>query len=165
MPVTVVKRFLTKKNEMEYKSVFKQCFPDVSWRASVPFASSEPRDFIYAAVDDKVVGFCMVHHEPPEKMKQGSGSYMYNLCVSPANRCQGVGSAILRAVAQDHPVCYAHMEQNGDSHAFMTGLGWQRVGQVRQFFEYALVPSVTVFQPVETACRQYDAVNNVIYID
>jgi GNAT superfamily N-acetyltransferase len=182
MPVTVVKRFLTQKNESEYKNIFKQCFPTVSWRASVPFANTTPRDSIYAALGQRgqVIGFCMVHYEPPQKMKQGPGAYMYNLCVAPDYRRQGAGSDILRAVAHDHPRCYAHMDQTDDdrNHTFMTRLGWRRVGQVRQFFEYALIPKRATpdvhglvageepeFQPVEIPARQYDAENNVIYID
>jgi ribosomal protein S18 acetylase RimI-like enzyme len=171
MTFTVVQRFLTRKNADEYRGIFKKCFPKTSWKQSVPF----PKDSVYAAVNERgqVVGYCMVHNEPPQKMSQGAGGYMYNLCVAPESRRLGAGSAILREVARNHPRCYSHMDQTDDerNHAFMARLGWVRVGAVRQFYEYALLPQsdqpakATEFVAQLVNPRQYDAENNVIYLD
>jgi len=182
MTFTVAQRYLTRKNVGEYRAVFKKCFPSTSWKQSVPFpgrvsndGTLERGDPVYAALGDRgqVVGFCMVHHEPPQKMKQGEGCYMYNLCVAPEARRLGAGSEILREVARHHPKCYAHMDQSDDArnHTFMTRLGWVRVGAVRQYYEYALIPTSAAappakeFEAAPVDPRQYDAVNNVIYLD
>jgi ribosomal protein S18 acetylase RimI-like enzyme len=180
MTFTVVQRYLTRKNVDEYRAVFKKCFPNTNWKQSVPFPGQPARngqpavrgDPIYAALGPagQVVGFCMVHNEPPQKMAQGPGAYMYNLCVDPAVRRQGAGSAILREVARNHPQCYAHMDQTDDerNHTLMTRLGWSRVGAVRQYYEYALLARgrpATEFVAPKVNPRQYDAENNVIYLD
>lgn len=165
MTFKVVQRFLTRKNVTEYREIFKKCFPLTSWKQSVPF----PQDPVYAALDEgQVIGFCMVHSEPPQKMSQGAGAYMYNLCVTPEWRGQGVATAILRMVAMYHPKCYSHMDQTDDArnYALMTRTGWTRVGATRQFYEYALLPEkVAEYVPLEVNPRQYDRENNVIYLD
>lgn len=168
MTFTVVQRTLTRQNVEEYRSVFRKCFPGTKWKSSVPF----PKDPVYAAfADGQVVGFCMVHSEPPQKMTHGPGGYMYNLCVDPAYRRHGAGSAILSTVARDYPQCYSHMEKSDDAsnRSFMNKLGWKRVGAVRKYYEYALLtaksdqPAIQTDFPVDP--RQYDDHENVIYLD
>lgn len=160
---TVSQRFLTKKNEATYRNIFKSCFY-VEWRSSVPFS----KDPVYAATDSRgdVLGFCMVHAGPPRPMKYGPGGYMYNLCVDPQHRLRGVASAILRKVVEDFPICYAHADLADSKHNFMTKLGWARIGANRQYEEYVFRPVVaSEYIPVMVNPRQYDPVNNVIYID
>jgi ribosomal protein S18 acetylase RimI-like enzyme len=163
MNFTTTKLVLTRKNEETFKQIFKKCFTE-SWRASIPF----PKDPIIAALNSRgdVVGFCFVHNETPYTMKYGQGSFMYNLCVDPQYRKQGVASNIIKHVTREYPKCYSHslVESN---HNMMTRNGWKRIGVWREkFIEYVFGVEVEkeIEVPLELNTKNYDPDENVIYL-
>jgi len=132
MPIT--EKYLTRKNENVYKQIFKMCFDD-SWKTSIPFV----RDPIFEAQDEakNVTGFCMVHSEPPYQMKYGPAPFLYNLCVDPKYRKQGVATSLLCFIAEKYGRLYSHMLATDPYHEFMTKNGWKRIGVWREkFVEY-----------------------------
>ena len=164
MSFLVLERRLTRKCEPEYRAIFKKCFPRDTWKSSIPF----PKDPVITALDKngRVVGFCLVHNETPYAMKQGPGSFMYNLCVDPVYQRQGAATAILQYVTSVFGKCYAHSLVDGP-HELMTRNGWKRVGLWREkYIEYSWGFDVEDEIPIPETLNtdHYDPDENLIYL-
>jgi ribosomal protein S18 acetylase RimI-like enzyme len=162
--MTIITTALTKKNEAEFRAIFRASFPNETWRVSVP----HPADTIIAAQDDagRIQGFCFVHSETPYAFALGPGAFMYNLCVAPAHRRQGIASAIIRRVTELYPQCYSQMYIDNNYHPLMKSLGWVRIGVWRnKTYEYAYgFPMAQEIDITPTKSRLYDSEENVFYL-
>lgn len=159
--MNVQKVKLSEDNHFIYSKLFKRCFTE-KWKSSV----IDIDDDVYAAFDNtKLVGFCMTHPTTAKKMKFGPGVYMYNLCVDPEYRRNGVGSSIVNAVTSEYPLCYSHIPMNDDDKSmFMNKAGWTRIGTQYHYYEYAKGYDLIEAPKKEYNLKHYDAVQNIIYL-
>jgi GNAT superfamily N-acetyltransferase len=102
---------LSKTNKSNIKKTFKKSFKQASWVESVPYLTD---NVIYVKnckdtdppVADKIVGFLMYHTDIEQNKLFGfehkEYPYIYNLCVQPQFRNNGMASAMIERMKEAH---------------------------------------------------------------
>lgn len=150
---------LTRSNEPSFRSVFKECFPQEVWANSVPF----PDDDVVGVYQSNIlVGFCMMHFEPPYKWEKTS-KYIYNVCVLPQYRRKGVFRKMITNLRCKYTNLCMHVSVDSPIREFLLKEGWNQVGLWREkFFEMATWGKNVELTPVGT--DHYDPDNNIVYL-
>ena len=166
--IEVKKINFTSKNlsiQKACRKIFKEAWPLNNWVDNIPY----PNDDVYCAFkEDEIIGFCMIHDNPPPPAKpiNEAGTYMYNLCVLKNYRNLGVAKLLLSKVVEDNPKCYLHMPIDHQLLGWITRHGWTEIGSsIHNLVEYSYGFSSSVKHLNSLKSNEhYDSDENIIYL-
>ena len=155
-----------KCNVKHLKSIFKRSFGE-SWKNAI--SDRKDKTFVvYKKNRIKPVAFCMIHDTPPYEFKCGSGVYMYNLCVDPEFRDNGIGTQLVNKVKEyfGNKNVNVHFHTKIDdtrAHQWMVKRGFYLHNEWKHLLESSTIGTKTVFK--QTEYTHYDPVENLIYME
>ncbi len=163
--MSIIRTKLTTNNYKQVKKIFKESFPTHKWSDNIPFPIKDEL-YLYVVEDKRIVGFCMVHDEPPHATsEENKGSYMYNLCILKSHRNKGIATSLLKKLVEDHPKCYLHMPEDHHLLGWITRHEWQCIGpSLHEMIEYSYGINITSNNGSIKSNDHYDADENIIYL-
>jgi ribosomal protein S18 acetylase RimI-like enzyme len=144
------------------KQLFKKNFPD-NWGNSTPF----PSDDVIMQFDGlKLIGMTMLHCEPPYKFKEGSGYYMYNLCVEPKLHGKGHGTKLMEFAKEKYHIIHVHDDPNGPNNDWFSNRGFTKGGRWNKYIELSWkFGHKKIDREPDKWSPQYDPLENIFYMD
>jgi ribosomal protein S18 acetylase RimI-like enzyme len=166
MKTNINRTTFNKVDQDEYKSIWKSSFTEDDVSKAFPYPLD---DVLTVTVDDKIVGFCMIHSKPPYDFTKApiNENYLYNLCILPEYRRNGYATQLINTCKKEYNTLLTHLAVSGENLQWFARRGFGVLDTWRGvYIEHVYPPTELAKQEAEVPeiSEYYDYVENLMYL-